>query len=218
MKKISLALMGCLFVVFNSANAELIESDASALPAAERTQSSNASSDVSVNEAVTSEEVPATSTETQSANVDPAMEQTGFSSGSVVRSSFTSAINEREPVDSFNETPNDSKVYFFTELRDMSGQTAVHRWEHNGEVKAEVEFKVGGPRWRVWSSKSFNPQLTGEWKVSVLNGANEVIKEKTLQLTTSSITNESASDTLITNETGDQTGSETPAATIESTQ
>ncbi len=108
----------------------------------------------------------------------PLEEQSGFSRGSVVRSVFTTAVRDREPADSVRELDTHSdKVIYYTELRDMAGQTAKHRWEHNGKVMAEVEFKVGGSRWRVWSSKSLVPGWTGEWKVSVLNGANEVISE-----------------------------------------
>ena len=106
-------------------------------------------------------------------------EQSGFSRGSVMRAAFTNGIEDREPVDDMKKAGNTSnKITFFTELRDMSGQTARHRWEHNGEVMAEVEFNVRGPRWRVWSSKSFIPKWEGEWKVSVLNAAGDVISEE----------------------------------------
>lgn len=108
-------------------------------------------------------------------------EQSGFSRGSVVRSAFTREVDEREPVENLQNLSNENEqVKFFTELRDMSGQTAVHRWEYDGKVVAEIEFNVKGPRWRVWSSKSFVPQWTGDWKVSVVNGAGEVISEKQL--------------------------------------
>lgn len=108
-------------------------------------------------------------------------EQSGFSRGSVVRSAFTTEIAEREPVQNLKSLSTDQdKVMFFTELRDMSGQTAVHRWEHDGKVVAEIKFNVKGPRWRVWSSKNLTAANTGEWKVSVLNGAGEVISEKEL--------------------------------------
>jgi len=108
-------------------------------------------------------------------------EQSGFSRGSVVRSAFTREIDEREPMENLQNLTNDNgQVKFFTELRDMSGQTAIHRWEYDGKVVAEIEFNVKGPRWRVWSSKSFVPQWTGDWKVSVVNGAGEVISEKTM--------------------------------------
>lgn len=113
-----------------------------------------------------------------------ATEQSGFSRGSVVRSVFATEIKDREPVDKLNNTKTDhSHVYYFTELRDMSGQTAVHRWEHDGKVVAEVKFKVRGPRWRVWSSKTFAPNATGEWKVSVVNGAGDVIASDMLDYT-----------------------------------
>lgn len=111
-------------------------------------------------------------------------DQSGFSRGSVVRSVFATAIKDREPVDKISSgKTDDNQIYYFTELRDMSGQTAVHRWEHDGKVVAEVKFKVRGPRWRVWSSKTFSPNATGEWKVSVLNGAGEVIAEDTIDYT-----------------------------------
>ncbi len=109
------------------------------------------------------------------------MEQSGFSRGSVVRSVFTTAVEDREPADNIKQlNTNSDKVIYYTELRDMAGQTAKHRWEYNGKIMAEVEFKVGGSRWRVWSSKRLVPGWTGEWKVSVLNGANEVISEDVL--------------------------------------
>jgi hypothetical protein len=122
-------------------------------------------------------EMPAAMTETPA----EMKEQSGFSRGSVVRSAFTTEIAEREPTQDLKTLSNDNdKVMFFTELRDMNGQTAVHRWEHDGKVVAEIEFKVNGPRWRVWSSKNLTPENTGDWKVSVLNGAGEVISEKNL--------------------------------------
>lgn len=106
-------------------------------------------------------------------------EQSGFSRGSVVRSAFTREVEEREPTENLQKLTNENgEVKFFTELRDMNGQTATHRWEYDGKVVAEISFDVKGPRWRVWSSKSLVPQWTGDWKVSVVNGAGEVISEK----------------------------------------
>lgn len=124
-----------------------------------------------------------TQTPTASPATAAADTQAGFSRGSVVRSIFTSAIEDREPVDKLENSLSDNdRVFYFTELRDMSGQTAIHRWEYDGEVIAEVKFDVRGPRWRVWSSKSFIPAWTGDWKVSVLNGAGETISEDIISL------------------------------------
>lgn len=107
--------------------------------------------------------------------------QTGFSRGSVAREAFTKGIENHEPTGHLKTLNNDvHKVYFFTDLRDMKGQTVTHRWQYNGKVMAKVHFKVGGPRWRVWSSKNLEPGWTGQWKVSVVNAAGQVIASDTL--------------------------------------
>jgi len=143
-------------------------------------------------------------------------EQSGFSRGSVVRSAFTRDVEQREPTENLQNLTNENgQVKFFTELRDMGGQTAVHRWEYDGKVVAEVEFNVKGPRWRVWSSKSLVPQWTGDWKVSVINGAGEVISEKNLSYDVATAPTEVTSTPENTETTAPMTE---PAATSESMQ
>ena len=142
------------------------------------TQSSTVADTQIIESDVPTETSAATPAATESVAVK---EQSGFSRGSVVRSAFTRDIDEREPTENLQNLTNENgQVKFFTELRDMSGQTAIHRWVYEGKVVAEIEFNVKGPRWRVWSSKSLVPQWTGDWKVSVVNGAGEVISEKSL--------------------------------------
>jgi len=122
-----------------------------------------------------------TQEKTQAQSQEKTQERTGFSRGSVAREAFTTQIKNHEPTDELKKLNNDvQKVYFFTDLRDLKGQTVTHRWEYNGKVMAEVHFKVRGPRWRVWSSKNLEPGWTGDWKVSVVNGAGQVISEDTL--------------------------------------
>lgn len=90
--------------------------------------------------------------------------------GTVARAAVTSGIENREPLDDLSSVTTEvGKIFYFTELRGMEGQEVTHRWEHNGEVMAEVPFEVSGPRWRVYSSKNLAPSLTGDWKVSVLD-------------------------------------------------
>ena len=88
--------------------------------------------------------------------------------GKVSRSTFTSAVVDREPVDEV-VVLNDGRteIYFFTELKFLQGRTIIHRWEFNGQLQAEVAFKVGGPRWRVYSKKTLMPHQTGNWTVVV---------------------------------------------------
>lgn len=97
----------------------------------------------------------------------------------VSRSSFTTAIQDREPVDQVGQLTNDNAiVYFFTEISGLEGQTITHKWEHGGEVKAEVSFDVGGNRWRVWSSKNLQPNWLGDWTVSVVDAGGNVLSQE----------------------------------------
>jgi hypothetical protein len=111
----------------------------------------------------------------------PAPEMPAATTGTVARAQFASGIQDREPVDGLTNLPNDkTQVYFFTELKDMTGTRVTHRWEYKGQVMAEQPFDVGGARWRVWSSKTFDPLWTGEWKVSVVDGNGATLAVHTL--------------------------------------
>ncbi len=90
----------------------------------------------------------------------------------VVRSQFTRAIRNREPVDDIVTLPNSvDHVYYFSEIRGMTGKTIVHRWMYHGRVMAKVRFHIGGPRWRVYSRKTLDPKQLGRWTVVVTNGS-----------------------------------------------
>lgn len=102
--------------------------------------------------------------------------------GEVARAQFTSAIEAREPVDKVSILSNDvNKIYFFSDLRNLQGQMVTHRWLLAGQVMAEVSFNVGGPRWRVNSSKALQPGWVGDWTVAVVDGADTVISEYTFK-------------------------------------
>lgn len=128
---------------------------------------------------VTPEAPMAEETDVEAA-AEPGAEPTmAASTGSVARAQFTSAVDNREPVDDLSRVENDIRtVYFFTELMDMDGQTVIHRWRYDGNVMAEVDFAVGGPRWRVSSSKNLLPEWTGTWEVDVLNANGEVVETR----------------------------------------
>lgn len=102
--------------------------------------------------------------------------------GEVARAQFTTDVQSREPVDDVGKLGNtENKVYFFTELRNLDGQTVTHQWEYQDEVMAEVSFDVRGPRWRVWSSKQLLPAWTGEWTVAVVDQSGEVLAEESFR-------------------------------------
>lgn len=101
--------------------------------------------------------------------------------GEVSRSVFALDIADREPVDSTEQVSADiGKVYFFTELNQMAGETITHRWIYADEVMAEVSFDVGADRWRVWSSKNMVPGWSGNWRVDVVNSAGDVLRSQGL--------------------------------------
>jgi hypothetical protein len=103
--------------------------------------------------------------------------------GEVSRSMFTSAIENREPVDEVVQVDsNMPRVYFFTELEGMEGQQVTHRWVYQGQVMGEVSFQVGGPRWRVHSSKNLMPEWTGIWEVQVVDAAGNVLDSRQLEV------------------------------------
>jgi hypothetical protein len=97
----------------------------------------------------------------------------------VARTIITTGVTDREPVNDLQQVPaEDQKVFFFTELRGMKGESVTHVWKRNGEVMAEVKFDVGGPRWRIWSSKNMLPDWTGAWTIEVTDSSGKVIATK----------------------------------------
>ncbi len=97
----------------------------------------------------------------------------------VSRAQFTTAVENREPVDEITRLDiNHARIYFFTEIRNGQGQTISHRWLYRDKVMAEVSFQIKGPRWRIWSSKNLLPFWTGTWTVQVVDGDGQVLEEK----------------------------------------
>ena len=89
---------------------------------------------------------------------------------------FAMDIKDRTPLNIIEELDNSfGKIYFFTNIRNLQGQSIRHRWIYKNKVMAEVEFDINGPRWRVWSSKNLWPTWLGEWSVEVLNANSEVL-------------------------------------------
>ncbi len=99
----------------------------------------------------------------------------------IERGLFTSAVVDREPVDQLSEiAPDQNQVTFFTELRDLQGQNITHQWIYDDSVMFEKTFTVGGPRWRVWSSKTIPPEATGTWMVNTLDGERNVLMTQSI--------------------------------------
>jgi hypothetical protein len=119
-------------------------------------------------------------TEPQSQMAQPAEQIAPPTMGEVARAVFSQEIQDREPADTITQLNNDqNKIYYFTELKGLSGQTVTHRWEYNGQVMAEVPFEIGGDRWRVYSSKTLDPVWIGQWKASVVDQSGATLSVNT---------------------------------------
>lgn len=99
--------------------------------------------------------------------------------GTVARAVVTHGVEDREPIDDVTSVGSDTRLlFFFTDLRDLAGTNVVHQWKRGDETMAEVAFHVGGPRWRVWSTKNFDPSWTGAWSVQVVNEDGDVLARR----------------------------------------
>ncbi len=100
----------------------------------------------------------------------------GVLGGSISRSAFTSAVVNREPVDRLSAVDSAHPyLYYFTDLKGMTGQQVTHRWEYQGHVVKEKTFRVGAPRWRAWSATVLPPNQLGVWTVSVINDLDQIV-------------------------------------------
>ncbi|MCU7845773.1 MAG: DUF2914 domain-containing protein [Candidatus Thiodiazotropha sp. (ex Monitilora ramsayi)] len=99
-----------------------------------------------------------------------AMQESPVPDAYVARALFTTGIADREPVDQVVSLEAfQGEIFFFTDLRGLQGRSVTHRWEFEGRFMGQIEFKVGGPRWRVYSKKALNPDVSGKWTVLVLD-------------------------------------------------
>ncbi len=103
--------------------------------------------------------------------------------GEVSRALFTIGVDNREPVlivESIDSSSHRS-ISFYTELNDMSGQTATHQWTFKDKVMFEKSFEVRSERWRVWTSKTLIPDWKGTWTVNVLDDERVVVSSKSFE-------------------------------------
>lgn len=62
-------------------------------------------------------------------------------------------------------------IYFFTELRGLSGRTVLHRWELNGRVVQERQLKPTSQSWRAYTALSLTSGMSGSWRVATIDAA-----------------------------------------------
>jgi Protein of unknown function (DUF2914) len=105
-----------------------------------------------------------------------------FTAGEVKRAVVCSSIIEHEPTDSLTViSPTTGRVFFFTELLGMEGDTITHRWSRDNARVAEVRISVTGDRYRCHSSRSVAGKH-GQWNVQVLDDDGVMIAERSFRV------------------------------------
>jgi len=99
----------------------------------------------------------------------------------VVMSQMSAKISGRKPVGQLLRSidlgdPPFQKVYIFSTISNRAGETIVYRWYLNDRLSAEVPVLVRrNDRWRSYSSKNINGQMTGDWRVEVVDSREAVL-------------------------------------------
>lgn len=104
----------------------------------------------------------------------------------ITRGLLTNAIVNKEPVKElvppFKIGEKKSiHIYYFTELKDMKGESFFHQWVKDGVVVGKIPINPQGNRWRVSSNRVLIYSDVGHWMVQLMdkNGLiyNEIIFE-----------------------------------------
>jgi len=109
----------------------------------------------------------------------------------ISRAVLTTGISEREPVDvlkeSIEQTEFQEKLFFFTEVRKLKGQTISHLWFHQDQLMAEISLTISADRYRTYSSKNIMPSQTGQWRVEAVTEQGELLAQKTFRIIPSAL-------------------------------
>lgn len=98
-------------------------------------------------------------------------------------SAFARGIEKHEPVEPADIFPADvGRVYLWTKIAVEPVPTDIkHVWYHGDKKIAEVPLTIKYPRTRTYSYKTIPPDMSGQWKVEVVDSRGKVLD--TLHLT-----------------------------------
>lgn len=105
---------------------------------------------------------------TAAAFVDPIV----IESNRIVKAQLTHGVNKSEPVDRLGNVVSMNadkliKVYLFTGMEGLKGETLYHDWYLSGKKMARVKIKVRSNQTSASSSKFIDQYMMGDWKVQV---------------------------------------------------
>lgn len=92
----------------------------------------------------------------------------------VTRGLLAKAIIDKEPaqelIPPFKISEGKTEhIYYFTELKDLKGQSFFHQWIKDGLVVGKIPINPQGNRWRVSSNRVLTHSDIGHWRVQLLD-------------------------------------------------
>lgn len=97
------------------------------------------------------------------------------SANRVVRAVLAAGMRNHLPIkEQGNEVPASDvtqRLYFFTEVHEVSSRRFSHRWEYRGKSVAQINFKPVGKNWKSASSKQIPSHMQGKWRVVLVDDA-----------------------------------------------
>jgi hypothetical protein len=129
--------------------------------------------------AAVQEALPNQQTDTATGPLTPA--QTAIVSSRVKRLLITDGVKSNEPQGDISDIRQRSKVkgllkiYAYSEVQNLQGETLHYRWLHSGKLIADVKIKVRSNSWRSHASKYLNNQMRGNWRVELKTSEGELL-------------------------------------------
>ena len=102
----------------------------------------------------------------------------------VARVALAEAVADFEPVNVYENSVvrldgNDIiRVYWFSQLVNLTNQTVTHEWFYEGQLMASVNISVGGPSWRASTNKAITSSATGNWSVRAVDSNGQVLAKQ----------------------------------------
>ena len=105
----------------------------------------------------------------------------------VARSQLSYLVKNREPqgeiISPIKIGSNKTiKIYYFTEIKNMSGHTVFHVWNYNGKQIFKKPIKVKGPRWRAATYKTVDNSSIGNWQVKLLDDKENLLGDLSFEI------------------------------------
>jgi hypothetical protein len=74
-------------------------------------------------------------------------------------------------------------IYFFTELRGLSGRSVLHRWERNGRMMHEGQLHPAAQSWRAYTAMTITGDMPGSWRISAVDATTgKVLTERRFEV------------------------------------